>query len=281
MRQGAAANSIDNAGPPLAEQGSLGHVCDGVAFDDLGGAEAHEFVAALGGASRGSHHLVPESRQQVHGGAPDTTRCPGDEHGALSGSHTGLFELVDSEHRSETGGADCHRLARTDAVGHSAEPLTLHPCLAGVAAPPDLANSKAGEQYLLPGLPAGGARLGDGSREVDAADVGVLLHETAAAGKHEAVLVVERRVVHVDRDVACGQSAVVEFHNLVGVGLVDLAGEQCSKAHGVFSSGGYSDWVLTSAPGRHSFDVEAARSAMVTCSASIAPGVEAIFASTA
>ena len=74
-----------------------------------------------------------------------------------------------------------------------------------------LAQAPAVEDHLVAGFPLGMGRGLDGSRQIDAGNHGKAAHHRRLAGDRKTVLVIERRPLGADGDVAIHEIALVEI----------------------------------------------------------------------
>ena len=137
--------------------------------------------------------------------APVTMTGPSD------GVHAGLLDRRDTQHRGEPGRADRHRVETRHPVGATNDELRAHPLALGVPTPEPLAHPPAREDHAVADREVGRIARRDGAGEIDPGHHRVAAHDPALPGQRQPVLVVERRVVDVDRHVALGQVGVAQL----------------------------------------------------------------------
>jgi hypothetical protein len=68
-----------------------------------------------------------------------------------------------------------------------------------------------------------------GAREIDSWHMWILFDEAAGAGGHQAVFVIDRRVLHGDRHIALRQARLVQLPNGGSNGPADVIDHQCCE----------------------------------------------------
>jgi hypothetical protein len=116
------------------------------------------------------------------------------------------------EHRGETGGAEDHGLARRHAGRKRDQPVGSHARLLRVASPLLFADAPAGDDHPVARLESRRAGRSDRAGEIDSGDERELsADDLSLAGNRESVLVIEARVLDVDRRITRRESGLVEL----------------------------------------------------------------------
>jgi hypothetical protein len=220
-----AADGVDHRRPALLLQRLPGSVQLG-AIDDLGGTELAQVGRLLRPAGRGGN-LMAEAREQRDRDAADAAARAGHQHRAVAGLDAVLLERDDGEHRGVAGGADRHRLARRERGWQGDQPVALQSRALAQATPARFADTPAVVDDLVARLPGRMARREHGAGAVDARHHRPGAHDRALVRDRQRVLVVERRVLDVHRDIALGQAGLVDAANRgakAGVVLLEQQG---------------------------------------------------------
>ncbi len=124
-----------------------------------------------------------------------------------------VFQRNDRQHRRQARRAHRHRLTRGQPLRQRHQPVGLDPGAGGVAAPMRLAHTPAGQYDPVAGGIAGIVRRLDHTGKVDARNMRISAHQPAAGPKAQAVLVVQRGIFNRNRDIARGQTIIVQALN--------------------------------------------------------------------
>ena len=229
--QSVAADRIDDPCPQLLLQG-LARVRQLVAVDEFAGAQLGE-VLLLALIAIGCDHGIARLGEQRGGHRADAAGRAGDEDLAVLGLDPGLDQRIDAERGGVARRADGHGFLAGKARRQLDQPVAIEPRLGGQPAPVHFADAPAIEQHRVSGLEFAAGALAHRADQIDPRHHRPAAHHRARASDGEAVLVVDRRVLHVDGDIAFGQLALVELLELAGLtafGLLDKDGGE----HGYF-----------------------------------------------
>ena len=187
------------------------------------GAEILQIGRFRHSAGRGDD-LVAKLCQHGRGDRTDAAGSARDDHGASLRRQPVLFQRQHREHGGETGGADRHRVAGGETVRQTHQPVALHPRLFCICSKMGLAHAPAGADHLVAGLPCRVRGLLDRAGEIDACNHWETSHHRRLSGDGKTVLVVQRRPLHGNCDVAVHQLGFVKLRERgcgAFVGLVD------------------------------------------------------------
>ena len=139
--------------------------------------------------------MAAELGQDRHRDAADAPVGAGDEDLSFDAV---IFEREHAEHRREARRPDRHRLPRREGVWQRNKPVAVEPRALREAAPMLLAQPAAGGDDRVSGSVLGMLGGGDDAGEVDAGDHRIGPGDRGRAGERQRVLVVQRRIGHVD-----------------------------------------------------------------------------------
>ena len=227
VRQGVAADGVDNPRPTFLLHG-LALFGELRAIQDRAGAELLE-VLGLRRLPRDGGDLEPGLGQQRDRDAADAAGGTGHQDLALIGAHPVGEQGVDAEARRIARGADRHRLLGGEARRQRHQPVAVEAGALGEAAPMGFTHSPTVEHDAVALLPIRVCAFGDDSRKVDAGHHRKLAHHRRFAGDGEAVLEVQRRVLHVDADVAVGELRLLQAGQTNRLAVVVLVDQYCRK----------------------------------------------------
>ncbi len=200
-REHVAAEVVDGAGPGrLVERADLREV-DRLPLQHLLRAQRLEVTRLLGLAGD-RDDVIADLRQDLDRHRAHAAGRAGHGHRTVVGLQPVVLHQHDRLRRGEARGAERHRVERRHALGPPHDPVAGHADVLAVAAVVRDAHVVGVDDHLVAALPARVGRRFDGARHVDAGVGRVLAHDLAGAVVRQRVLVVDRRVLGPDHDVA-------------------------------------------------------------------------------
>jgi len=142
-----------------------------------------------------------------------------------------MFQCQHGQHRRVTSRPDRHGVARRDAVGPTHQPVAFDTGLFGIGAEMGLTEPPAVTDHMVARFPARMGGLLDSAGEIDARDHWKTPDHRRLAGDGETILVVQRRPLDANGDVAFHQIGFVELDEGRGRTLLRLVDPDCFE-HG-------------------------------------------------